>query len=736
MQLLSNLKIGTRIIAILLLFAAGLAGVTWIGLNALRTYDDSVNEMQSMADRALYALKASRAMSDSAAEARAIYTSSDPQEIQRLVQRLNTAIDEFEAVIPKYEAAQPADRRAAFATRKQGMLEFAKYRREIGRIAVASGAQAARDFGNQPQYATLRETLDKDLDDAIDRNDRGIVEVSRKLDAYLETETYLLIGLSAAIIIGSLLIGLAISILTITRPLKQLTGSLDALGKGDTKAEIFGLTRKDELGAIARSTHNLVAILLNAARSESGLRNVTANVMVADTGNNIVYCNKAVIDTLKNAQSDIRKDLPQFDADKLIGQNIDIFHKNPAHQQRMLAALTGTHQGRIKVGGRTFDLTVNPAINGVGERVGTVVEWADRTEQLRLEAEVIRLVEAASTKGFTERVDLDGRSGFIKELGTAINSMSDQCQSMTGEIATTISAIAEGDLTKRLTKEYPGIFGQLKTGANALTERLTDFAGRLSESAQTVHSASAEISTGSQDLAQRTESQAASIEQTAASMHEITATVKQNADNAQAASQLAAVARDAADKGGAVMGNVVTAMGQIEGSAAKISDIVGLIDEIAFQTNLLALNASVEAARAGEAGKGFAVVAQEVRALAQRSADASREIKTLITASNGQVREGGKLVGQAGESLNEIVGAVKKVTDIVSEIAAASREQATGLEQVNTAVGSMDEMTQRNGALVEETSASAQALSEQAAQLAQLVGFFRTAGSGGYARAA
>ncbi len=224
--------------------------------------------------------------------------------------------------------------------------------------------------------------------------------------------------------------------------------------------------------------------------------------------------------------------------------------------------------------------------------------------------------------------------------------------------------------------------------------------------------AAAEISTGSQDLASRTESQAASIEETAASMHEITATVKQNADNAQAASQLAAVARDAADKGGTVMGSVVTAMGQIEGSAAKISDIVGLIDEIAFQTNLLALNASVEAARAGEAGKGFAVVAQEVRALAQRSADASREIKTLITASNGQVREGGKLVGQAGESLTEIV--------------TASREQATGLEQVNTAVGSMDEMTQRNGALVEETSASAQSLSQQATQLAQLVSFFKT----------
>jgi len=204
-------------------------------------------------------------------------------------------------------------------------------------------------------------------------------------------------------------------------------------------------------------------------------------------------------------------------------------------------------------------------------------------------------------------------------------------------------------------------------------------------------------------------------------MHEITTTVKQNADNAQAANQLAVAARDTAEKGGNVVQEAVVAVSRIEESAQKISDIIGLIDEIAFQTNLLALNASVEAARAGEAGKGFAVVAQEVRALAQRSANASKDIKALIQTSNSQVKSGATLVNQAGSSLTEIVSSIKKVSDIVAEIAAASREQATGLDQINTAVSSMDELTQRNGALVEETSASAQSLSTQADGLSALV---------------
>ncbi|MBX3454462.1 methyl-accepting chemotaxis protein [Ferrovibrio sp.] len=342
--------------------------------------------------------------------------------------------------------------------------------------------------------------------------------------------------------------------------------------------------------------------------------------------------------------------------------------------------------------------------------------------------EIATLCGKIAEGDFTERLSQQGKEGFYLAVSQQLNSLTDTLEGMAGELANVMGAMAQGDLTHAVRGQYQGVFGTLKDSANSMAERLRDFAGRLSHTAETVRGASGEISTGSQDLAQRTESQAASIEQTAASMHEITTTVRQNADNAQAANQLAGAARDTAEKGGNVTQQAVAAVSRIEDSARKISDIVALIDEIAFQTNLLALNASVEAARAGEAGKGFAVVAQEVRALAQRSANASKEIKSLITESNAQVKDGAALVNQTGASLSEIVAAVKKVSDIVAEIAAASREQATGLDQINTAVSSMDEMTQRNAALVEETTAAAQSLASQATELAQLVGFFRLKG--------
>jgi len=350
-------------------------------------------------------------------------------------------------------------------------------------------------------------------------------------------------------------------------------------------------------------------------------------------------------------------------------------------------------------------------------------------QEQHFETAIGQVVARAADGDLTARVDIAGLDGVLHRVGNAVNQMIGRTQDVVAQIAGVSQALAQGEVNRQIDGDYHGIFAGLKDNMNSMATTLHGFAGKLSVSAAELRQASSEISTGSEDLAHRTESQAATLEQTAAAMHQVTATVKQNADSALAADRLADAARGTARRGGEVVGAAVTAMTGIEDSARKIGDIVGLIDEIAFQTNLLALNASVEAARAGEAGKGFAVVAQEVRALAQRSANASKDIKGLIQESTSQVRDGARLVNQAGDSLSEIVQAVEKVTGIVGEIATASAEQARGLEEVNVAIGQMDEMTQRNAALVEETHASAQSLANMAQNLAELVGFFKLGGA-------
>jgi methyl-accepting chemotaxis protein len=348
-----------------------------------------------------------------------------------------------------------------------------------------------------------------------------------------------------------------------------------------------------------------------------------------------------------------------------------------------------------------------------------------KAQEARLEESVAAILDAATVGDLSRRIDTAALEGVNQRLAEGINRLLGITEEAIRTVAGVLARLAEGDVSRRIEARYDGLFGALCDDTNSLTEELSRIAEQLTSTAGQVQDAAGEISSGSLDLSQRTESQAAMIEQTAASMHEVTATVKQNADNAQAANQLATAARDAAARGGEVAQQAVAAVSRIEESARKISDIVSLIDEIAFQTNLLALNASVEAARAGEAGKGFAVVAQEVRALAQRSANASKDIKTLIQESNSGVKTGAGLVQQTGQSFGEIVAAIKKVSDIVAEIAGASAEQASGLEEVSGAVVSMDEMTQRNAALVEQTAASARSLADQAVTLNQLLGFFR-----------
>ncbi|HTN66482.1 MAG TPA: methyl-accepting chemotaxis protein [Burkholderiaceae bacterium] len=288
-----------------------------------------------------------------------------------------------------------------------------------------------------------------------------------------------------------------------------------------------------------------------------------------------------------------------------------------------------------------------------------------------------------------------------------------------------ISGIAAGDLTQKIEIKSTNEIGKMLQGIKHMNDSLVRMVGEVRAGTETIATASSEIAAGNLDLSSRTEQQASALEKTASSMEELTSTVKQNADNAHQANQLAASASSVAVKGGEVVSHVVDTMYSINESSRKIVDIIGVIDSIAFQTNILALNAAVEAARAGEQGRGFAVVAAEVRSLAQRSASAAKEIKTLIGDSVDKVEAGGKLVKEAGATMNEIVASVQRVTDIMGEISSASREQEAGIEQINEAVTDMDGMTQQNAALVEEAAAAAESLQEQTTNLVQLVSMFK-----------
>ena len=344
----------------------------------------------------------------------------------------------------------------------------------------------------------------------------------------------------------------------------------------------------------------------------------------------------------------------------------------------------------------------------------------------RVVHEIKSIVEDAALRGrFSTKMDMAGKEGYTRELAELLNELSNVTEAGIADVVRVANALAEGDLTQTIAKEYPGSFGEMKAGINGTVENLKRLVGQISDATQTINTASKEIAAGNSDLSQRTEEQASSLEETASSMEELTSTVRQNAENAKQANQLAIGASDVAGRGGAVVSKVVATMDSINDSSRKIVDIISVIDGIAFQTNILALNAAVEAARAGEQGRGFAVVAGEVRNLAQRSAAAAKEIKSLIGDSVDKVEGGSRLVAQAGATMEEIVTSIRRVTDIMAEITAASIEQSSGIEQVNLAITQMDEVTQQNAALVEEAAAAAEALEEQAQSLSSSVATFK-----------
>ncbi|WP_275712207.1 methyl-accepting chemotaxis protein [Dechloromonas hankyongensis] len=636
---------------------------------------------------------------------------------------------------------------------------WAIYRRHVdsaehGRLADAFDAMQKRFIadGLLPARAALADGRFSDANDIRRlKSDLAYVDVSQGIDNLLrhlneggeqqvrladeafETARLwmLLAGLLAAVF------GIAIArqlVRAVTQPIAEVVATFQSLARGDYTHNV-DTTRNDEMGKVLQGLQAMqIQQGFNVAEAErvandnlrirSALDCVSANLRIANDDGVVLYANKGLLTTLGQIESGLREQVPGFTIDGFVGSNITGFYADPAAALRSLRELQGTRQNELMLGGRIYNVITNPIVNERGQRLGTVGEWVDRTAELNAQHAVAELIHKAAAGDLAARLDTASLEGFYRELGGGINRLLETSGNAIAAIAEILGRVAAGDLTHTVEAEFQGTFGQLRDDANSTVRRLREVVGEIKMVTDSINIAAQEIASGNQDLSGRTEEQASSLEETASSMEELTGTVKQNADNARQAKELAGNAQQVAIKGGEVVAQVVDTMSAIHQSSNKIADIIGVIDGIAFQTNILALNAAVEAARAGEQGRGFAVVATEVRNLAQRSAAAAKEIKGLISDSVDKVETGNRLVDQAGRTMEEVVGSIKRVARIMSEIADASREQTAGIEQVSQAVSQMDEVTQQNAALVEQAAAAAESLEEQAHNLAQAVANF------------
>lgn len=539
--------------------------------------------------------------------------------------------------------------------------------------------------------------------------------------------------------------------------------------------------------------------------------------MVIDRDFKVTYVNKATLELMTKHGDAFKVLWPSFDTSKVIGSNIDMFHKNPSHQRQMLSDPSRLpHRTDITVGEMKFALEVGAVFDAKQAYVGNVLQWVDVT-QTRFNDGIVQSLKSSQAmiefnmdgtivnanaafcqtmgysldeikgkhhsmfatpdfansqeyrvfwdklkggafirdrfcrigKGnrevwldatYTAITDASGKAYRVvkfasdvtqNELGIRASQLeraarAEEQTRVVGGLAEALGHLAEGNLTARISQPFPGEYEKLRSDFNEAMGKLQDAMKIIIVNAGGIHSGAGEISQASDDLSRRTEQQAASLEETAAALDEITATVRKTAEGSKQANGVVAAARSGAEASGQVVQSTVAAMAEIEKSSKQISQIIGVIDEIAFQTNLLALNAGVEAARAGDAGRGFAVVASEVRALAQRSSEAAKEIKQHISASSQHVETGVELVGEAGKALQKIVIQVNEISGLVSEIAASAQEQSSALAEVNTAINQMDQVTQQNAAMVEQSTAASHSLTQEAEELISLVSRFQT----------
>jgi methyl-accepting chemotaxis protein len=521
-------------------------------------------------------------------------------------------------------------------------------------------------------------------------------------------------GLAAMLVSGSL-----------SRPIVRMVSAIGGLAAGDRNTVVPDQSRRDEIGAIARSLQQLKAMSDARVLIEATLRGTPQMLMICDAERRIVFMSSALMSWLQMLTPDLTRSDTRFDVGKLHGSDIDSLMRNDAFQRGDEQTDGMRSVVRLTIARRAVLVSMTTVIDA-GKRIGQTLDWRDLTEEIVGEEEIATLVKAASAGDFTLTVGVEGKSGFVRQLAEGLNEVSATVRNAFGEFLPALQAIVAGDLSRRVRNDYRGMFGEMKIAVNQTIDELARTMADIQAAASDVSDAARQISGGASDLSRRTVEQASALEETAATTEQLAASVKETARGSGRAATMAGEATGIAERGSAIVSDVVEAMERIEGGSHKISEITTVIDEIAFQTNLLALNAAVEAARAGEAGKGFAVVAAEVRTLAQRSSVAAKDIGSLISLSNAEVGNGMELARSAGEALGAIVQSAQTVSGTIQEICTATGEQANGIDEMSQAVAEMDGMTHENATLAAQSAHAATALTEQIDRLNAIATRFRT----------
>jgi methyl-accepting chemotaxis protein len=742
--------LNTKLTALCAVFVLGLGVVTvtgWLSANRLGNFLDQISHKDYPAVRAVLEMEIARV---GQADDLASYLASQNEDYLQQWQQGRENFEKWQAAYGNVSQSEAGKALLAEIDRLDDQYD----RKGDAVVALLkAGREAEANRVSSKELGPIEEQIFKRLDEIKVRNIEDIEQGGEQADATLVQVRTLLSSLPLTILVVASVLAFFMA-RSIVKPLKRSVDVAEAIagGKLDNTIDSGG---QDETGQLLRALADMQTRLRERIEAErrvgeensrirQALDNVSSSVMVANAEHDIIYLNEAAEELFRDAAQDIRKDLPRFDAAQLKGGNIDVFHKNPSHQRKLLDGMTSTHKTEIQMGGRTFRFIANPVVDEDNTRLGTVVEWAERTQELKVEKEVQGLVEAAIAGDLSQRIDATGKTGFFAKLSKGMNALVEINEQVITDTQRVLAALAQGDLTTTISADYRGIFEQLKNDANATVAQLTKVIAQVKNNAGSVSASSQQLNAVNAQLggtAEQTSSQAnavsaaaeevsTNIEGVATAAEEMTSSVREVANNA---AQAARVANEAVQ----LANQTDTTVRQLSASSNDIGNVIKVITSIAEQTNLLALNATIEAARAGEAGKGFAVVANEVKELAKETAKATEEIGQKIGAIQGDSTQAvdaianiNKIINQISDFQTTIASAVEEQTATTNEISRNVAEAASGSGEIARNITQVAQGTQSTLSGVTEAQSAADELARMAAELQTLVEGFKVAEAG------